>query len=212
VDHLWSLDGTSVLTLDHMQPNRTHMPSQKWLTHPRHKRQVFEVDQGGVRIIEWEKHHDSKPSMKSIGADPKERIDFELQGIGIHFVRFGEDSWAAYDNNPSTRPVIWPAPPSSLSASAAAAAALAHFNTVVPVMKNILGMFRSQLVFLDLEGWICSMRLDEAGQERPHARHFPIPHCWQSTVRGLAPIVTVKGDVIVANKHELAIVKRGLSL
>jgi WD40 repeat protein len=212
VDHLWSLDGTSVLTLDHMQPNRIHMPSQKWLTHPRHKRQVFEVDQGGVRIIEWEKHHDSEPSVKSMEADPKERIDFELQGIGIHFVRFGEDSWAAYDNNPSTRPVIWPAPPSSLSASAAAAAALAHFNTVVPVMKNILGMFRSQLVFLDLEGWICSMRLDEAGQERPHARHFPIPHCWQSTVRGLAPIVTVKGDVIVANKHELAIVKRGLSL
>ena len=57
---------------------------------------------------------------------------------------------------------------------------------------------------------ICSMRVDEAGQERPHTRHFSIPHCWQSTVRGLASIVTVKGDVIIANKHELAIVKRGL--
>jgi hypothetical protein len=212
VDHLWSLDGTSVLTLDNAQPDRTHTPSQKWLTHPRHKRQVFEVDKRGVRIIEWERHHDSQPSTQSMEADSRERIDFELQNIGIHFVRFGEDSWAAYDNNPSTRPVIWPAPPSSLNASAAAAVALAHFNTVVPVMKSILGMFRSQLVFLDLEGWICSMRLDEAGQDRPHRRHFPIPHCWQSTVRGLASIVTVKGDVVVANKHELAIVKRGLSL
>jgi hypothetical protein len=66
--------------------------------------------------------------MQRIEADSKERIDFELQGIGIHFVRFGEDSWAAYDDNPSTRPVIWPAPPSSLSASAAAAAALGYFQ------------------------------------------------------------------------------------
>jgi hypothetical protein len=79
-------------------------------------------------------------------------------------------------------------------------------------MKNILGMFLSQLVFLDLEGWICSMRLDEVGQERRHTRHFPIPHCWQSIVRELASKVTVKGDVIIVNKRELAIVKRGLSL
>jgi hypothetical protein len=93
--------------------------------------------QEGVRIIEWENHHDSQPFMKRMEADSKERIDFELQGIGIHFVRFGENSWAAYDNNPSTRPVIWLAPPSSLNASAAAAAALGYFNKVVPIMKNI---------------------------------------------------------------------------
>jgi hypothetical protein len=39
-----------------------------------------------------------------------ERIDFETLGSGVHFVKYGENMWAAYGNNPFSRPVILEAP------------------------------------------------------------------------------------------------------
>ena len=119
--------------------------------------------------------------------------------------------WVAYDNNPLTRPIIWETPRSPDSARAVEVA-FEHFNLAAPETQCLIGLFKSQLVFLSHDGWVCSMRLDEDGQERPHARHFPVPHCWQSSSRRMVATVTAKGDVVIAKGDELAIVKRGLSV
>jgi hypothetical protein len=119
--------------------------------------------------------------------------------------------WAAYDNNLFTRPVIW-----ETSASpdfvATTEAILERFNLVALEIQNLIRIYRSQLVFLNNDGWICSMRIEDQVEERLHTRHFPVPHSWRTSSQHMRAVVTPRGDVVIAKSDELAIVKRGLSV
>jgi WD40 repeat protein len=211
VDHLWTMHGEAVLEHEFEHPEPTRTPSQKWTTHPRYKRRIYEVAFDSIHALEWPRSGSQQPKINSIEPRPKYRVDFDTRDSGVHFVKFGENMWAAYDNNPFTRPIVWEAPLSADS-DITTEAFFAQFNLTAPEMQCLIGLFKSQLVFLNRNGWICSMRIDELGQGRSHAHHFPVPHCWQSSSRQTVATVTVKGDVVIAKTDELAIVKRGLSL
>jgi hypothetical protein len=142
---------------------------------------------------------------------PNERVDFDTRDSGVHFVKFGENMWAAYDNNPFTRPIVWETS-TSPDSMVTTEATLERFNLVAPETQNLIGIYRSQLVFLNNDGWICSMQIEDQVQETLHTRHFPVPHCWQSSSQRMIAVVTPRGDVVIARSDELAIVKRGLSL
>jgi WD40 repeat protein len=208
-DQLWTLGGESLISHNHEQGHALR-PSQRWMTHPLYKRRLFEVDKTAVHFIQWEKHSVDPPVMKKIDVDPNQHVDHESRDVSIHIVKFGEDNWAAFDNNPASRPVMWTGPPSSRASEAAIASALAYFGQIVPIIKSILGMYRSQLVFLNTEGWVCSMRLD-GGLEKRMIRHFPVPYYWLTISQSIVSTITSGGDVIIARSDELAIVKRGLS-
>ncbi|MCJ1394922.1 hypothetical protein MMC18_007802 [Xylographa bjoerkii] len=209
-DYVWRLDGKILLSHEHSQSKQARAPSQKWTTHPRHKRRIFGIDDMYTKIIEWQRDNDSTPVLSSVAADANSRADYESRDAGVHFAKIGDDLRVAYDKNPSSRPLIWTAPPASTSMTTATAGALTQFHAIAPKIKTIIGMYRSQLIFLGTDGWMSSMRLDEAGQDIPHSRLFPLPPCWQSASRHLIALVTVKGDVVIVKDEELAIVKRGL--
>jgi len=210
-DHVWTLHGDEALThhCEHPEPTRT--PSQKWTTHPRHKRRFYEIESHGVHAATWSRDSTSPPTTESMETQPNERVDFDTRDSGVHFVKFERNMWAAYDNNTFTRPIVWEtsASPDSVATTEAT---LERFNLVAPETQNLIGIYRSQLVFLNNDGWICSMRIEDQVQERLHTRHFPVPHCWQSSSQRMKAVVTARGDVVIAKSDELAIVKRGLSL
>jgi len=211
-DYVWRLDGNVVLSHEHSQSKQPRASSQKWTTHPRHKRRIFGIEDTCINNIEWQRGNDSTPVLSSVAADATSRSGFESRDSGVHFAKVGDELWVAYDQNPSSRPLIWTAPPTSTSVTTATTGALAQFHGIAPKIKSLVGMYRSQLIFLGTDGWMSSMRLDEAGQDRPHSRLFPLPPCWQSANRHLIALVTVKGDVVIVKDEELAIVKRGLLL
>jgi WD40 repeat protein len=210
-EDLWTLDGRVAYSHQCDHPHQTGALSQKWSTNPRHKRQLFEAHNEGVHVLEWEKHSENGPILTNFTVEADDCINSQSRDSGVHFVRVGVEAWVAYDSNPLTRPLVWPTPPSSSSTIATVSAGtLQQLSLVAPEITSLVGMCRSQLVFLNEDDWICSMRLDEAGQQKSRTRHFPIPHCWQSSSRQLLCLVSIKGDVVLAKGEELAIVKRGL--
>ncbi|KAF7503410.1 hypothetical protein GJ744_003893 [Endocarpon pusillum] len=211
VDHLWTLKGEDILKHRSEHPDPTRTLSQKWAIHPRYGRRLYQIDSHGVHTLKWQRHSTSLPKQELIEVRSIDRIDFETRDNGVHLLKFGESMWAAYDDNPLTRPIIWEAASSSESGGATEAA-LERFNLVAPEMQYLLAMYRSHLVFLNHDGWICSVRIEDQGLDRLHARHFPVPHCWRSLTRRMIGTVTPKGDVVIAKNDELAIVKRGYSV
>jgi WD40 repeat protein len=210
-DHIWTTKGEDATIHQCGQPEPTRTVSQKWATHPRHKRRLYEIESHVVHVAKWSRDSTSPPMIETIESRSNERIDFETRDSGVHFIKFGDNMWAAYDNNPFTRPFIWEAP-ASANQQASTEATLERFNLVAPEVRYLIGMFRSQLVFFNHDGWVCTIRVDEQTHDKLHTRHFPVPHCWQSLSRHLRATVTPNGDVVIAKSDELAIVKRGLSL
>ena len=209
-DHVWTLDGSAVLSHSCDQLGYSGTLSQKWTLHPRQKRRFIELESFGVHAIEWDKHKDIPPSLRDLTVDTVDETVMEVRGTHVHFLRFEDGTWAAYDNSPVTRPILWNPPSFSALASATM---LNRFKATVPVIKYLVGLFQSQLVLLDSDGWIRTMRLDEAAaQSDGPTRRFPIPHHWQNNNSRQRPLalVTALGDVVIAAGDELVIVKRGL--
>jgi WD40 repeat protein len=210
-DDLWTMNGRVAYSHQCDHPHQIGTLSQKWNTNPRHKRQLFEVHSEGAHVLQWERHSENGPILTNFTVEADNRINSQFRDSGVYFMKVGVEAWVAYDSNPLTRPLVWPNPPSSSSTVAAVSAgSLQQLSLVAPEATHLVGMFRSQLVFLNEDEWICSMRLDEAGQQKPPTRHFPIPHCWEGNNRHWLCLVSIKGDVILAKGEELAIVKRGL--
>ncbi|ERF73402.1 hypothetical protein EPUS_08545 [Endocarpon pusillum Z07020] len=142
---------------------------------------------------------------------PIERVSFDTRDSGVYFVKFGENMLAAYDSDPFTRPIVWEvsASPNSVAVTRAT---LERFNRVAPETQNLIGIYKSQLVFLNNDGWICSMSIEDQVSDKPYTRHFPVPHCWRSSSHRIRALVTPRGDVVIVKSDGLAIVQRSLNL
>jgi hypothetical protein len=77
-------------------------------------------------------------------------------------------------------------------------------------MKYIIGLFGSDLVFLDHNGWICSLKVESAIKERSYIKHFFVPFGWHSARGDLQTGITRKGSIVIAVKDELAVFHNGL--
>jgi len=75
-------------------------------------------------------------------------------------------------------------------------------------VKFLIGAYGQRLVFLDSNGWVCSVDLGIRNVER-HTRHFFIPFDWLSAGAELTIDVTCNGDIIFVKRHEIS-VKRSL--
>lgn len=91
-------------------------------------------------------------------------------------------------------------------------------ESVYEVIDVIVGMYRERLIFLHVDGWICSVKASAAGDATgPNSskgegvvHHFAPPLGWLRTSRELLVRVSRMGDVLFVVKGEVAVVKRGL--
>lgn len=96
--------------------------------------------------------------------------------------------------------------------------ALTESEPVYEVIDIIVGMYRDRLIFLHVDGWICSVKAaavgnvpgPSMGKSEGVVHHFAPPLGWLRTSRELLVRVTRLGDVLFVVKGEVAIVKRGL--
>lgn len=84
-------------------------------------------------------------------------------------------------------------------------------SELVGTLGMIVGVFGGRILFLDQDGWICTWHLDgpSAGSV---LRHFFLPADWLSTDDTLLVSLTPKGEMLFGKGHELAIIKRALSM
>lgn len=96
--------------------------------------------------------------------------------------------------------------------------AFTESESVYEVIDIIVGMYRERLIFLHVDGWICSVKANAAGNAtglnsskgEGVVHHFAPPLGWLRTSRELLVRVSRLGDVLFVVKGEVAVVKRGL--
>lgn len=96
--------------------------------------------------------------------------------------------------------------------------ALTESASICEVIDVIVGMYRELLIFLHVDGWICSMKAGAVGnssgtgasKSEGVVQHFAPPLGWLRTSRELLIRVSRLGDVLFVVQGEVAVVKRGL--
>ena len=84
------------------------------------------------------------------------------------------------------------------------------YRTLAEHVKNVIGEFGQRLVFLHNSNWICSADLESPNPD-DYTCHFFLPADWLSTNIDLIFGITNNGEIIFVKRHEIAVIKRGLS-
>ena len=88
---------------------------------------------------------------------------------------------------------------------------LVNYDELAKDIKTVVGFYRAQLLFLDHEGWICSIDVNSfKATQKIFTRHFFVPFHLQTAVGRLLIAVTARGDVVLAVGDELAVFHNGL--
>ena len=204
-----SQGGPALLTHECRHPQTPEQPSQRWASYVRKKRPFQEVQHGESHKISWDKNGVRLPVVEPVQLSECLYSERDRAGHKVHLVQISAQVWAAFDNNPTSGPLVW----SHAEVSATTSESFKeHFHSVAATMTNLLGIFRARLVFLRSDNWICSMRIDGIAMEEPISSHFPLPHCWMNPSRPLVASVTSKGDIVFAVGGDLAIVKNALQV
>ncbi|KAH8891765.1 hypothetical protein GQ53DRAFT_719447 [Thozetella sp. PMI_491] len=99
---------------------------------------------------------------------------------------------------------------SYISNDSASAPQLIECQPLCEDIDHVIGAFHSRLVFLHMNGWVCSVRRDGFTASKDVAFHFMPPADWLRASPESIIIVSQLGDVLFAWKGEVAVVKRGL--
>ena len=89
--------------------------------------------------------------------------------------------------------------------------AAACFDDVAGDIKRIIGVHKSQLLYLNNQGWVCSLNIDDFSPEKFYTRHFFVPLQWHSSTENLSIRVTNKGCIILGVRNEIAVFHNGLN-
>ncbi|KAL9014036.1 MAG: hypothetical protein Q9173_001310 [Seirophora scorigena] len=85
----------------------------------------------------------------------------------------------------------------------------ANFDMIAREVKAVIGFYKMLLLFLDQNGWVCSLNADNKSKEKGYTRHFFVPYSWHCSGE-LIFAVTPKGSVALARKDGIAVFHRGL--
>ena len=74
----------------------------------------------------------------------------------------------------------------------------------------IIGIRENRIIFLDHDGWVSSLEMEQGNHLLGYQRHFFLPFDWLSTNSHLLLKINSMGDVLFARRDELAVITRGL--
>ena len=115
------------------------------------------------------------------------------------------------DSRLRMEPALRLCPRQSLTANTSEINLKPIYGPLVRDIKAFIGVYRSQVFFLNHDGWICSIDVNKnAPDDSSCARHFIIPLRLQAATRTLLMTVTSRGSVALVVDHELAIFHGGL--
>lgn len=86
----------------------------------------------------------------------------------------------------------------------------ATYDQLAKDIKFVIGVHNDSLLFLNHDGWICSLKFTSPREENHYTRHFFIPFRYYNSASSLIIHVSSKGNVIVAYRTEVIIFAGGL--
>ncbi|KAI0408779.1 hypothetical protein F4802DRAFT_366865 [Xylaria palmicola] len=85
-----------------------------------------------------------------------------------------------------------------------------RIGLLTPVLRDVIAVVGSTLIFLDRDLWVCSLDLNTFNSAPYGKRHFFILSEWLNVNGDMLHAMTSKKDFVFVNKHGLVIVKAGL--
>jgi hypothetical protein len=83
-------------------------------------------------------------------------------------------------------------------------------DSIARDLKAIVGPWKAWLIFLNHDGWVCSINTDTAANDKYYLRHFFVPVQWHSALGNTSMAITHKGSVAMAVNSEIVIFHNGL--
>ena len=200
-DVLWELTALSVVRIYKYTKARK---TWKWAKHPDTDRLLLFED-SCMRIYKWAALEELSNA---------DGIDLGMMGSPITNVVFPSQSRngcliasKAPVSGQSLSFQLWPA--KIFSPETEVVPLESSYADIAKDLKAVFGTFKSWLIYLQHGGWVCSVNLDTAANDKFYLKHFVIPLHWHgTTVNPMA--VTQKGCIIMAVKEELVVFHNGL--
>jgi WD40 repeat protein len=203
-DECWNMNGDRI-----NDTPRPRSEGSKWINHPDNPARIILLDGICARVFEWDIFLELSQSMGILldidqGSQmaPSEIVSsFPGRNVCVRFSGVGETS-------ATSELRIWPS--KCISPTTESVQAVARYKDVGRSIKVIVGTFKSFVIFLNFEGWICSLDIEGTSRKNAYTKHFIIPYGWHST--GAEPIFrcSVQGHIILARRDEIAVFHRGL--
>ena len=186
-----------------------------WTMHPTEPSKLLLTVNGWMRIYSWE---DLRELTNSTGLEKDFELPPELEIQRVYRGWNGHVLVTEYSTVNRTRDFValflWNTANITTEASTIQPyARLQAYGTYLAKLigssGKMIGIEREYIYFLDHEGWICSVRMDDAVPDH-YRRHLFLPSDWLSTSNDRLIACTAKGDIVFARDHELAVIKHGL--
>ena len=205
-DQLWNIDNASLI---HKHVILEPRSSLKWASHPNYNDRLLLVVNGRAKLFDWAMFTElSKPSGIDLGLSEASRmliadLGSSVQGRNV-FISF---SGTRMDGLPPALR-LWPS--RLFLPEAEHLEGTAYYDDLAKDIKSIIGVYKSLLLFLDHDGWVCSLSIDDIKKDQVYNKHFFVPLQWHSTVRNMPMLVTRRGHVVMGIKNEIAVFHHGL--
>lgn len=204
-DELWSISAGLISSRDALLP-APHLR----ITHPTDSNLLLFIDGSVAQIVEWETLTELTPNQNIMLHTSPDAETTSTDTVSCHTTR---TVCITFSNPRGNRepPHLFLWHTSSLQPGVPKAQLLADYTPLAGRIKATIGIHQSAFLFLDHDGWVCSIRLDSAGAETCYVRHFFIPYGWHSGGAEVIMTCTVAGHVVLAKRDEIAVFQKGLA-
>ena len=203
IDEIWDVVNA---TLIGARP-REDSKSWRWINHPASKNNLLLIEDGCAHVFSWEGFSQlSRPhGIALLGSGRSEVIlDHILssrnnRNICIRILKHPDKKF----------PELQVYLASSINVKIESANPIAGYTALTGQIKSVIGVYKSNLLFLDIHGWVCSLNIESFVAESAYSRHFFIPFSWYN-VGDLNFAVTPNGSVALARRDDIVIFHNGL--
>lgn len=203
-DELWTTESNALQRSLNARPRNTG----RWMCHPRSIGKLLFISDKRLRIFDWEnldeltKGEGIDLKMSSAPTQPLSLCTSSPRGQNICACFIGTET-------PELVPALRLWPSEKLDPDGVIAEPAAAYDDLAKEIKHVVGIYKSLLVFLNHQGWICSLNIDDISVDGFYTRHFFIPLQWHGTAAEMPIMVTSKGVIMIAVKHEVAVFQNG---
>ncbi|KAL8791009.1 MAG: hypothetical protein Q9195_006083 [Heterodermia aff. obscurata] len=207
-DEIWDLESGSLACSNTITKAKA---AWKWINHPSYRDRLLLVSGDGFRIFDWSSFCELSSSEGILLAPP---ADIDVSTVHVVLSPRVQNLCIARtapktSSSSATDLRLWPM--KTISLETKSIDYLTSYDELAKDIKTIIGCYRSQLLFLDHSGWVCSVDIDNINvAQKSFTRHFFIPFQLQGIAGHLLMAVTSRGAIALGVGDELAVFHSGL--
>ena len=181
-----------------------------WIHSPKQSEKLLRLTEDKVQIHDWESLQANAEPLNISLTPAQESSGSTPQAVTTARGRY-LCSYSAGRRPQGTEPTLRLYPADDLTKTTSSINPAGSFDDIAKDIKTLIGVFKSQLLYLNLQGWVCSVNIDDISPENFYTRHFFLPLQWHSNMDSLVITVTNKGCVVLAVGTKIAIFQNGLN-